>query len=211
LLWETLTHLLVILYSMPVAILLGVSTGFFISTRPRFASAVTTISSIIMTIPSLALFGIMVVLLAPIRLGLGIAPAVIAIILYSLLPIIRNTATALNTVSPNIIEAARGMGFTRTQILFRIKVPLSIPVILAGIRNALVLGVGIATFAFLVAAGGLGYFIFSGISRSNILMVLSGAVLVSLLGMGLNYLFLRIESLLTPRGLKYEKERGNLL
>jgi osmoprotectant transport system permease protein len=196
---------------MPAAILLGVSAGFFISTRPRFARVVITLSSIIMTIPSLALFGIMVVILAPIRLGLGITPAVIAIILYSLLPIIRNTATALNGVSSDIIEAARGMGFTRTQILFRIKVPLSVPVILAGIRNAIVLGVGIATFAFLVAAGGLGYFIFSGISRSNMLMVLSGAVLVSLLGMGLNYLFLRIESLLTPRGLRYEKERETLL
>jgi osmoprotectant transport system permease protein len=196
---------------MPAAILLGVSAGFFISTRPRFARVVITLSSIIMTIPSLALFGIMVVILAPIRLGLGITPAVIAIILYSLLPIIRNTATALNGVSSDIIEAARGIGFTRTQILFRIKVPLSVPVILAGIRNAIVLGVGIATFAFLVAAGGLGYFIFSGISRSNMLMVLSGAVLVSLLGMGLNYLFLRIESLLTPRGLRYEKERETLL
>lgn len=196
---------------MPVAIILGISTGFLIAARPRLAAVVIAVSSIIMTIPSLALFGIMVVILAPIRLGLGMTPAAIAIILYSLLPIIRNTATALNGVSPDIIEAARGMGFTRTQILFRIKVPLSVHVILTGIRNALVLGVGIATFAFLVAAGGLGYFIFSGISRSNMLMVLSGAALVSLLGVGLHYLFLRIELLLTPRGLRYERERGTLL
>ena len=191
---------------MPAAIILGVSTGFFIATRPRVAAAVIAVSSIIMTIPSLALFGIMVVILAPFGLGLGMTPAVIAIVLYSLLPVIRNTAAALNAVSPDIIEAARGMGFTGTQILFRIKVPLSVPVILAGIRNALVMGVGIASFAFLVAAGGLGYFIFSGISRSNMLMVLSGAALVSLLGVGLHYLFLRIELLLTPRGLRYERE-----
>ena len=195
---------------MPAAIILGVSTGFFIATRPRVAAAVIAVSSIIMTIPSLALFGIMVVILAPFGLGLGMMPAVIAIVLYSLLPVIRNTAAALNAVSPDIIEAARGMGFTGTQILFRIKIPLSVPVILAGIRNALVMGVGIASFAFLVAAGGLGYFIFSGISRSNMLMVLSGAALVSLLGVGLHYLFLRIELLLTPRGLIYERESGAL-
>ena len=155
-----------------------------------------------MTIPSLALFGIMVVILAPLKLGIGITPAVVAIILYSLLPITRNTYIALSEVSPEIIEAAKGMGLTEKQILFRIKAPLSIPVILAGIRNAMVLGVSIATFAFLVAAGGLGYFIFSGINRSNLLMITSGALLVSLLGIGINYLLLKIEYLITPTGMR---------
>ena len=189
---------------MPIAIVVGVTIGFFISSRPRLSRIVIGLSRLIMTIPSLALFGIMVVLLAPVKLGLGITPAVCAIVLYSLLPIVRNTYTALNEVDPNVIEAARGMGFTRAQILYKIKAPLSVAVIMAGIRNAIVLGVGIATFAFLVAAGGLGYFIFSGVSRANLFMVFSGAILVSLLGMGLNYLFLRIEIWLTPKGLKYE-------
>lgn len=183
--------------------------GFYISIRPLVARAVITIASIIMTIPSLALFGIMVVLLAPLKLGLGITPAVVAIILYSLLPITRNTCTALNEVNPEIIQAAKGMGLTGTQILFKIKAPLSIPVILAGIRNAMVLGVSIATFAFLVAAGGLGYFIFSGINRSNLLMVLAGALLVSLLGIGINSILLKIEYIITPKGIKISQGKVN--
>lgn len=190
------------MYSLPISVIIGISLGFYISIRPQIEKAVITITSIIMTIPSLALFGIMVVILAPLKLGIGITPAVVAIILYSLLPITRNTYTALSEVSPEIIEAAKGMGLTEKQILFRIKAPLSIPIILAGIRNAMVLGVSIATFAFLVAAGGLGYFIFSGINRSNLLMITSGALLVSLLGIGINYLLLKIEYLITPTGMR---------
>ncbi|MDY6935684.1 MAG: ABC transporter permease [Spirochaetota bacterium] len=192
----------IIMYSLPISVIIGISLGFYISIRPQIEKAVITITSIIMTIPSLALFGIMVVILAPLKLGIGITPAVVAIILYSLLPITRNTYTALSEVSPEIIEAAKGMGLTEKQILFRIKAPLSIPIILAGIRNAMVLGVSIATFAFLVAAGGLGYFIFSGINRSNLLMITSGALLVSLLGIGINYLLLKIEYLITPTGMR---------
>jgi len=155
-----------------------------------------------MTIPSLALFGIMVVVLAPVKLGIGITPAILAIMMYSLLPIIRNTYAALNSVSPRMIEAAKGIGLTGQQILFRIKLPLSIPVIMAGVRNAIVLGVSVATYASLVGAGGLGYFIFSGIGRANFLMVLSGALVVSALGIGINMLLMKVEELLTPRGLK---------
>jgi osmoprotectant transport system permease protein len=155
-----------------------------------------------MTIPSLALFGIMVVVLAPVKLGIGITPAILAIMMYSLLPIIRNTYAALNSVSPRMIEAAKGIGLTGQQILFRIKLPLSIPVIMAGVRNAIVLGVSVATYASLVGAGGLGYFIFSGIGRANFLMVLSGALVVSALGIGINMLLMKVEEWLTPRGLK---------
>ena len=158
-----------------------------------------------MTIPSLALFGIMVVVLAPLRLGIGITPAVLAIMIYSLLPIIRNTYTALNQVNPRMIEAARGIGMTQLQILFRIKLPLSIPVIMAGVRNAVVLGISVATFASLVGAGGLGYFIFSGVSRTNFMMIITGTVLVSSLGIGMNYFLLKTEEWLTPRGLKTHK------
>ncbi len=190
---------------MPAAIVSGVVLGFLIERRPRLARIVIAVTGIIMTIPSLALFGIMVTVLAPAGLGLGITPAVIAITLYSLLPITRNTYTALNEVEPGIIQAARGMGLTPLQILFRIKVPLSIPVILAGIRVAVVMGVGVACFAFLVAAGGLGYFIFSGISRTSTYMVLAGGIIVSVLGIGINFLFILIENMLTPTGIKLEK------
>lgn len=161
-----------------------------------------------MTIPSLALFGIMVVVLSPFRLGLGIVPAILAIMIYSLLPIIRNTVTSLNQVNPRMIEAAKGIGLTKAQVLFRIKLPLSIPVIMAGIRNAIVLGVSVATYASLVGAGGLGYFIFSGIGRANFMMVLSGAVVVSILGIGINFLLMYVEELVTPKGLKITRVKA---
>jgi len=154
---ELLRHLEIIAISIPISIIVSIPLGFYISPRPKLAKFVIYITSILMTIPSLALFGFMVILLAPFKLGLGMVPAIIAIALYSLLPITRNTYIALNQVSPRMIEAAKGMGMSNKQILWKIKIPLSIPIIMAGIRNAIVLGVSVATFASLVAAGGLGF------------------------------------------------------
>lgn len=199
---EFLQHLKIIAISIPVSLLVSVPLGFYISSRRRLAKIVLNIASILMTIPSLALFGIMVVLLAPVKLGLGMTPAVLAISIYSILPITRNIYTAINQVSPCIVEAAVGLGMSRQQILSQIKIPLSVPVIMAGVRNAVVLGVSVATFGSLVGAGGLGHFIFSGISRANLKMVVIGALLVSLLGIAINYLFLTLEDALTPPGLK---------
>ncbi len=202
---ELLRHLEIIIISIPVALIVSIPLGFYISPRPKLAKFVIYITSILMTIPSLALFGFMVILLAPFNLGLGMVPAIIAIALYSLLPITRNTYIALNQVPEGMIEAAKGMGLSSKQILWKIKIPLSIPVIMAGIRNAIVLGVSVATFASLVAAGGLGYFIFAGISRSNLKMVLVGAILVSILGISVNYFLLMVEDLITPKGLKIKR------
>ena len=194
--------MLIIVLSIPFSIIISVPIGFFISNKPRLAKVVLYAASILMTIPSLALFGIMVVLLAPINLGIGVTPAILAIMIYSLLPIVRNTYTALNQVNPRMIEAAKGIGMTQAQILFKIKLPLSIPVIMAGVRNAVVLGISVATFASLIGAGGLGYFIFSGIGRTNFMMILTGTILVSILGIGTNYLLMKTEDWLTPKGLK---------
>ena len=199
---EFVQHLRIITISIPIAILISAPLGFFISSRPKLAKIVLNIASILMTIPSLALFGIMVVVLAPFKLGLGMTPAVVAISVYSILPITRNIYTALNQVSSSIVEAAVGLGMSRGQILSQIKIPLSVPVIMAGVRNAVVLGVSVATFASLVGAGGLGSLIFSGISRTNLKMVVVGALLVSFLGIVVNYLFLILEDALTPAGLK---------
>ena len=199
---EFVQHLRIITISIPMAILISAPLGFFISSRPKLAKIVLNIASILMTIPSLALFGIMVVVLAPFKLGLGMTPAVVAISVYSILPITRNIYTALNQVSPSIVEAAVGLGMSRGQILSQIKIPLSVPVIMAGVRNAVILGVSVATFASLVGAGGLGSLIFSGISRTNLKMVVVGALLVSFLGIVVNYLFLILEDALTPAGLK---------
>ena len=199
---EFIQHLRIITISIPIAILISAPLGFLISSRPKLAKIVLNFASILMTIPSLALFGIMVVVLAPFKLGLGMTPAVVAISVYSILPITRNIYTALNQVSPSIVEAAVGLGMSRGQILSQIKIPLSVPVIMAGVRNAVILGVSVATFASLVGAGGLGSLIFSGISRTNLKMVVVGALLVSFLGIVVNYLFLILEDALTPAGLK---------
>jgi osmoprotectant transport system permease protein len=202
---ELLRHLEIIAISIPISIIVSIPLGFYISPRPKLAKFVIYIASILMTIPSLALFGLMVILLAPFKLGLGMVPAIIAIALYSLLPITRNTYIALNQVSPRMIEAAKGMGMTSKQILWKIKIPLSIPIIMAGVRNAIVLGISVATFASLVAAGGLGYFIFAGIGRSNLRMVLVGAILVSILGISVNCFLLMVEDWVTPKGLKMKR------
>ncbi len=202
---ELLRHLEIIAISIPISIIVSIPLGFYISPRPKLAKFVIYITSILMTIPSLALFGFMVILLAPLKLGLGMVPAIIAIALYSLLPITRNTYIGLNQVSPRMIEAAKGMGMSNKQILWKIKIPLSIPIIMAGVRNAIVLGISVATFASLVAAGGLGFFIFAGIGRSNLKMVLVGAILVSALGIGVNYFLLTVEDWVTPKGLKIKR------
>lgn len=199
---ELYNHLRIILISIPLSILVSLPLGIFISSRPRLARVVLYMAGVFMTIPSLALFGLMVVLLAPLHLGLGMVPAVLAIAFYSILPITRNTVIALKGVPSGILESARGMGLSRNQILWKVRLPLALPVIMAGVRISVVLGVSVATFASLVGAGGFGYFIFSGISRTNLAMVLTGAGFVSLLGIGFNVLFLWIERLLTPRGLK---------
>ena len=202
----TLEHLFIVLASLPPAVVLGVATGIFVHPRPALARVVIGTAGVIMTVPSLALFGLMVIVLGPVGLGLGPFPAVLAIILYSLLPIIRNTTSALDGIDPGALVAARGMGLSPAQILFRIQLPLALPVIMAGVRGALVLGVGVAAFAFLVAAGGLGYFVLAGIGRSNLYMVVTGAVLISILGVAVNYGMLIIEEKLTPRGIKLQRK-----
>lgn len=204
--FEFLQHLKIIAISVPVSILVSVPIGIFISSRPKVAKIVIYIAGVLMTIPSLALFGIMVVVFAPWGMGLGLVPAVTAIAVYSLLPITRNTHTALNSVPEDVLEAAKGMGLSTKQALWKIRIPLSIPVIMAGVRTSIVLGVSVATFATLVGAGGLGFFIFSGISRAHFPMVLVGAILVSLLGIGINWLFMRFEDWLTPQGLKVDRK-----
>jgi len=202
---ELLQHLKIVLISIPIAILISIPLGFYISSRPKIARYVINVTSVLMTIPSLALYGIMVAVYSLINQGLGVVPAVTAITIYSLLPITRNTYLALNQVDPEMVDAAIGIGMSNKRILWKIKIPLSIPTIMAGIRNAIVMGIGVATYAYLVAAGGLGFFIFAGIGRASYIMIGTGALLISLLGIGFNFLFLKIEDLITPKGLKVKK------
>lgn len=202
---ELLNHLKIIGLSLPFSIGIGVPIGVFISRNQKLANIIIYIASVLMTIPSLALFGIMVVALAPLNAGLGITPAVIALTIYSFLPIIRNTVVAARSLDPNTIESAKGMGMTDTQILLKIRLPLSIPIIMSGVRNAVVMGVGVATLGYFVAAGGLGYFIFAGLTRSRYEMVITGVLAVSILGILSNYGLMLFEDLITPKGLKIKE------
>lgn len=172
----TLEHLLLVGVAMVISIVLGLSLGILITRNRLLASIVLSIAGILMTIPSLALFS----LLLPI-LGIGTAPAVVGLVAYTQLPILRNVYVGITTIDPAIIEAARGMGLTERKILLRIQIPLAIPAAMVGVRTAVVMGIGIGAIASYIGAGGLGTYIFQGISRSNDHMVLIGAILISLI------------------------------
>jgi osmoprotectant transport system permease protein len=195
-------HLIIISVAILFALLIGISLGIFIYFREKYAGLAMGVVSVLFTIPSLALFGILILILAPFKVGIGKVPAIIALTIYSLLPITRNTYTSLKQTDPSIIQSAYGMGMTARQVVFMIMFPISLPVVMAGIRNAVVVGVGVGTISYLIGAGGLGYFIFEGIQRTNNNMILAGTILISFLGIMLNYLLMVVENVITPRGLK---------
>jgi osmoprotectant transport system permease protein len=166
----------------------------------RAADPVLYVVGIIFTIPSLAMFGIMIPII-----GIGVDPAVVALTLYALLPILRNTITAMRQLSPSIIEAGRGMGMTDLQLLTRVQIPLALPVILAGVRVSTVMTVGIASIATLIGAGGLGELIFHGINRTNTRMVLTGAIWIALLALLLDYILGQGEIRWVSKGIRVEE------
>lgn len=168
---QTLQHVGLTAAALLLAVLIGVPLGIWLTRRPRWAPAVLGLAGALQTVPSIALLGFLIPLL-----GIGPGPAILALLLYSLLPIIRNTVTGIQGVSPAVVEAARGLGLTDGQVLRRVELPLALPVLFAGIRTATVIGVGVATLAAYVAAGGLGEFIFGGIALNNPVMILAGAL-----------------------------------
>lgn len=173
------THIGLTMASLVVALAVGVPLGIWIAKRQRLASAVLGVAGVLQTVPSLALLGILIPVL-----GIGAGPALVALFLYALLPIVRNTYVGIRGVSPAIVEAARGIGFTNQQVLWRVELPLALPVLFAGVRTAAVINVGVATLAAYVAAGGLGEFIFGGIALSNTPMMLAGAIPAAGLAVG---------------------------
>ncbi len=173
---QTMTHIGLTFLSLCIAMIIGLPLGILISFRPRLVSTVLGGVGILQTIPSLALLGFMIPLL-----GIGPGPAIVALFLYALLPIVQNTYVGIREVSPVLKEAGRGMGLTPRQLLFRLELPLALPVIFAGIRTATVINVGVATLAAYLAAGGLGEFIFSGIALNDTNMILAGTIPSALL------------------------------
>ena len=196
---EVKRHLQLVLIAEVIAIFIGVPLGILV-TRPGFKKLATPViggASSAQAIPSMAIIAIM----APL-LGMGFEPAMVALIIWGTLPVLRNSYAAINNINPAIVEAARGMGMTRGQIAWKIELPLALPVIMAGIRVSTVVLVGSATLAAIIAAGGLGEIILVGVGVGEVLIVMQGAAPAAAMAITLGFILERIERWMTPRGLK---------
>jgi len=183
-LWlRTGEHLILTGVSTIAAILAGIPLGIVASRAPKLRGTIMGAIGILQTIPSLAMLAILLALLNKI----GAIPAIIALILYALLPIVRNTLAGLEGVSAETIEAADGIGMTERQSLWMVKIPLAMPVIIAGIRTAAIVGVGIATLSAFIGAGGLGQFINRGLALSNTNLILLGAIPAAMLALVVDF------------------------
>jgi osmoprotectant transport system permease protein len=175
----TLEHLQLVVIAMAMAILIGVPLGLLLVHRKFLRTMALGIASILQTIPSLALFGFLIPI--PFIGGIGKRTAIVALALYALLPILRNTYVGLTSIDPAVLESAEAMGMTSTQILLRVRFPLALAFILAGIRTATIITIGVATIAAAIGAGGLGTFIFRGVALVSDELLLAGAIPAALL------------------------------
>jgi osmoprotectant transport system permease protein len=175
----TVDHVELVAIAMFIAILIGVPLGMFIVQRPALRTFALGVASVFQTIPSLALFGFLIPI--PFIGGIGRRTAIVALVLYALLPILRNTYVGLTSIDPAVLEAAEAMGMTNVQILTRVRLHLALPIILAGIRTATVITIGVATIAAAIGAGGLGTFIFRGVAMVSDAVILAGAIPAALL------------------------------
>jgi len=192
----TLEHLFLVLVATGSASLIGIPVGIILTRRTSLAKPVLAIANVLQTIPSLALFGFLIPVLGP--YGIGRVPAIIALFLYSLLPIIRNTFTGVNGVDPAVREAARGMGMTDWQMLTQVELPLALNVIVAGVRVATVISVGTATIAAAIGAGGLGTYIFRGLRTVDRTLILAGAVPAAAMALLADLALGSLERILSP-------------
>src|SRR5687767_6211218 len=191
-LWALLAqHIVLVLVSTFVAIAIGVPIGIMAARRPRIGGPLAAAASVIQTVPSLALFGFLLPL--PLVGGIGARTALTALILYALLPVIRTTAAGLRSIDPAILEAADAMGMTMRQRLWQVELPLALPAIVAGIRVSAVIGVGTVTIAAAIGAGGLGEYIYRGLSMVDATVILAGAIPVAALAMAADGLLFMLE------------------
>jgi osmoprotectant transport system permease protein len=203
-------HVTLVLVSTLVAVLIGVPTGILLTRKKSLRAPVLGIANVLQTIPSLALFGFLIPL--PFLGGIGARTAIIALVLYALLPIIRNTVTGILAVDPNVREAAVAMGMTDRQILWQVEMPLAMSVILTGVRVATVISVGVATIAAAVGAGGLGVYIFRGLRQAGDRnLLLAGAVPAALLALLADFSLGLLGSLFAPEGKRQSSGRRRLV
>ncbi|HKJ66319.1 MAG TPA: glycine betaine ABC transporter substrate-binding protein [bacterium] len=191
LLGQTVEHIGLTFFAMTIATVISLPVGIVLTRHRKAADTVIGGIGVIQTIPSVALLGLLLPLF-----GIGATPAIIALFLYALLPIVRNTYAGINDVDNSVIESARGMGMTDRQILAKVELPLALPVIFAGIRTATIINVGIATLCALIGSGGLGEFIFRGIALNNTNMILAGAIPAALLALLFDFTLGKLESVI---------------
>lgn len=196
-LWQ---HLQILFATLVPAVLLGIPLGLICFRSPRFQGAIFSTLNIIQTIPSIALFGLLIVPLAGLAAaipwlaehgvsGIGLAPAIVALVLYALLPLVRNVVAGLEAVPDSVVESAQGMGMTRSQLFFRVQIPIAMPLILSGVRIIAVQTVGLAVVAALIGAGGLGAIVFQGLLSSALDLVLLGVIPVIVMAVVVDSLF----------------------
>lgn len=193
---RTLEHLGLVAAAMLIAVIIGIPIGIALVRRRMMRRWVLGAANVIQTIPSLALFGFLIPV--PFLGGIGANTAIVALTLYALLPILRNTYAGIAGVDAAVLETARAMGMTPRQILWEVELPLSMGVILAGVRVATVISIGVATIAAAIGAGGLGVFIFRGVAMVSNPVILAGAIPAALLAIAVDLVFSLIEQKLTP-------------
>lgn len=200
LLQKTWEHISISLLSLVAAIIVAVPLGIMLTKSDKLAKVVLSITSVLQTVPSLAILAMMIPFF-----GIGTVPAVIALFLYVLLPILNNTYLGIQSVNKDAKEAGRAMGMTQNQILRMVELPLAVPVIMSGIRLSAVYAISWATLASYIGAGGLGDFIFNGLNLYQPKLIIAGAVVVTLLALITDFILAYVEKITTPRGLLVSK------
>ena len=190
LLWE---HIYMSLISLGLGVIVAVPLGILLSQVPKVANIVISIVSVLQTIPTLALLALMIPFL-----GVGKVPAIVALFIYSLLPILRNTYLGMSNVNPDLLDAAKGMGLKRMQIIRQVQLPLAVPVIMAGIRLSTVYVIAWTTLASYIGGGGLGDMIFNGLNLFRPDLILGGTIPVTILAVIVDLVMARVEDWVTP-------------
>ncbi len=200
----TIQHISLTSIAILVAILIGIPLGILI-TRVKFLKKIILgFVNLVQSVPSMAVLGLVVPIL-----GIGSTPAIFMVVLYSLLPIVKNTYIGISNIDPVVLESAKGIGLTKNQTLFKIQLPLALPIIMGGIRISAVTAVGLMTLAAFIGAGGLGYLVFSGVQTVNNAMILQGAIPACILALVVDFIFGKIEVLVTPTGISTHGAKKN--
>lgn len=193
----TLEHVTIVVVAVGIAILIGIPVGIYCSRDNRLGRLLLRAIDAIQTVPSLAMFGFLIPI--PVIGGIGTKTAIVALVLYSLLPIVRNTVVGIREVDRDVREAAVAMGMSSKQVLREVEIPLALPTIIGGIRLALVIGIGVATIAAAIGGGGLGDFIFRGIAMVDSTLLLAGALPAAMLALLTDLILSRVERSIARR------------